>query len=650
MVDQLAGVLAAEDARQYNGAVLSAAARFPDPIVRRHAALAMGRIGDPAALPTLLDLLTDEDSIVQQDAAFALGLIADPSALGPLRTRVLSAVTAGQTGVSDEAISAIAKIGGPEAGSIFAEVFTQTTSTLQSGGAPAVAVRAVGDAWRLGADAPVTTLVQLAESGELQVRRRALYSLSRLRPRQAGGVLLNAANHADPEIRDHAARALTSSFADSSGLGAAAAQALTRLTEDSVMGVRVNALRTLGTYDDRALAGPVIDRLSDPEPNVRVVALATLARLADSESRDVLIQHEADRLLAARQQALAGLARVDRATALVKTAAWITNADWRLRSGGAQVLGVIGGDTALGWLELLLEDSDGRVVASALSVLDGADSVTTRDLVGELLTHRDPVVRRHAAERVRRWPRPSDLDGLIAAYELALGDPIPDARVAVVEALGAIAALGPSQAFEVEDAFLGRYPTCEDYLVRGAAEEHLPMAARRWGGAHPIQTGRDIGDYRDIARRLLLPAERAVETPSLVLETDRGRIVIQLFAADAPLTVNALLELVDRQYFDNGVWHRVVPNFVIQGGDPRGDGWGGPGFSIRDEVSRRGYGRGTVGIALSGPDTGGSQFFITHTPQPHLDGTYTVIGTVQSGMDVVDRVTQGDRIRTVRRP
>ncbi|KPK03505.1 MAG: peptidylprolyl isomerase [Gemmatimonas sp. SG8_28] len=146
-----------------------------------------------------------------------------------------------------------------------------------------------------------------------------------------------------------------------------------------------------------------------------------------------------------------------------------------------------------------------------------------------------------------------------------------------------------------------------------------------------------------------MPAEREGRNPALVLEADQGDIVISLFAADAPLTVNALLELVDRGYFTGHRWHRVVPNFVIQDGDPRGDGWGGPGFAVRDELNRQRYGRGTVGMALSGPDTGGSQFFVTITPQPHLDGTYTVIGTVGDGLEAVDLTTLGDRIRRIRR-
>jgi len=94
--------------------------------------------------------------------------------------------------------------------------------------------------------------------------------------------------------------------------------------------------------------------------------------------------------------------------------------------------------------------------------------------------------------------------------------------------------------------------------------------------------------------------------------------------------------------------HRVVPDFVVQDGDPRGDGEGGPGFTLRDELSERPYLRGTVGMALDWPDTGGSQFFITLSPQPHLDAKYSVIGEVVAGMDVADRLAEGDVIRGVR--
>ena len=125
-------------------------------------------------------------------------------------------------------------------------------------------------------------------------------------------------------------------------------------------------------------------------------------------------------------------------------------------------------------------------------------------------------------------------------------------------------------------------------------------------------------------------------------------IEIELLAADAPLTVRNFMTLADRRYFDGARWHRVVPNFVIQDGDPYGNGSGGPGYAIRDEMNRVRYLEGAVGMALSGPDTGGSQFFITHSPQPHLDGGYTVFGRVVSGsMPAVFRVAQDDLIEFI---
>jgi cyclophilin family peptidyl-prolyl cis-trans isomerase len=192
-------------------------------------------------------------------------------------------------------------------------------------------------------------------------------------------------------------------------------------------------------------------------------------------------------------------------------------------------------------------------------------------------------------------------------------------------------------------------PRSGDYLVRRAVADGLGAAAARqyWGDVYPIETGRSIADYRDAADRLWLPALVGGALPQVTIETDHGNLVIILYAGEAPLTVQNFLRLVDRRYFNGSRWHRVVPNFVIQDGDPRGDGNGGPGWAIRDEINPWRYGRGTVGMALSGPDTGGSQFFITHSPQPHLDGGYTVFGQMLQGDDVLEQIVQGDRIRRI---
>jgi cyclophilin family peptidyl-prolyl cis-trans isomerase len=132
------------------------------------------------------------------------------------------------------------------------------------------------------------------------------------------------------------------------------------------------------------------------------------------------------------------------------------------------------------------------------------------------------------------------------------------------------------------------------------------------------------------------------------IDTEKGVIQIELAILDAPRAVTNFIALARRNFLGATPWHRVVPDFVVQDGDPRGDGEGGPGYTIRDEINQRPYLRGTVGMALDWEDTGGSQFFITHSPQPHLDGRYTVFGQVVSGLDVVDRLQQWDQIRSVR--
>jgi cyclophilin family peptidyl-prolyl cis-trans isomerase len=138
--------------------------------------------------------------------------------------------------------------------------------------------------------------------------------------------------------------------------------------------------------------------------------------------------------------------------------------------------------------------------------------------------------------------------------------------------------------------------------------------------------------------------ERPGSDPRVVLHMERGEIVIRCFAQEAPIHVAAFLDLVRQHFYSDLSWHRVVPNFVIQGGDPRGDGWGGAGFTLRDEIGRRRFKRGTVGMPKAGKDTGGGQLFITHVPTPHLDGNYTIFGQVTEGLELVDAIEIGDRI------
>ncbi|MBE7489604.1 MAG: peptidylprolyl isomerase [Candidatus Omnitrophica bacterium] len=142
-----------------------------------------------------------------------------------------------------------------------------------------------------------------------------------------------------------------------------------------------------------------------------------------------------------------------------------------------------------------------------------------------------------------------------------------------------------------------------------------------------------------------------VETKELQvnIKTNQGAIQVTLFPDKAPMTVANFLNLAQRKYYDGIVFHRVIPNFMIQGGDPTGTGRGGPGYKFKDEcVPELVFDKpGLLAMANAGPGTNGSQFFVTHVPTPWLNGKHTIFGAVKSGQDVVDKIKQGDKIESI---
>ncbi len=251
------------------------------------------------------------------------------------------------------------------------------------------------------------------------------------------------------------------------------------------------------------------------------------------------------------------------------------------------------------------------------------------------------MVRAAAATGLGDLRPSSGAQALEDAYRFGLRDSTYAARAA---ALAAIAKYGAAVATPVlRSAFADK-----DWAVRVRAVmllKQLDPAAAADADARIRPAPTTIAPDAYAAVRLVSPS---VSTQAY-LETDRGTIQIELAVVDAPLTVENFVTLARRGYFNGLSVHRVVPDFVIQDGDPRGDGEGAPGYTIRDELNQRAYLRGTVGMALDPwPDTGGSQYFIVHSPQPHLDARYTVFGRVVAGMDVVDRIQQWDVIRRVR--
>jgi cyclophilin family peptidyl-prolyl cis-trans isomerase/HEAT repeat protein len=648
-VEQLARVLAAEDARDWQPELFERSLLSPDSVVRRVAAMAAGRIGDLRATPLLLRTLEQPDSTVRVAAAFALGLLRDSTAVQPL-VRRLTGLPPLDSPTAVEAVTALAKIGGPEAADFFAGVLQGKVAVSQADPAPTIS-QVLLEAWRLGPEAPASAVLPFADDTVQDVRWRAIYSLSRLRSPEASAQLIAALGAKDPLTRAAAARALTRSYADSAKVGPGTlAGVLVRAVDDDDPGVRINALRSLGTYADSTLAPRIAPRVDDPFANVRVQAAATLGDLGGSAAISTLqrvLEGKGEHAL--RREAVLGLARADTAAFVKTQGPWRSSNEWRERATAAEGW-AIAGAAGTPWFT---SDADGRVIAAGLQAWQSEGKEPNRQLIDaarRLLAHPDAAVRSVAADAVARAADPGDLSALVTMFRRSARDSFPEAALSALNAIATISRKGPTDRARVDREFLASVPRPSNYLLRGWAEENWPAAFDKWGPAYPLATGRTLQDYRDLARRFVI-APDSIARPHIFVETEqRGVLEIELFGPEAPLTVANFLRLVDRRFFDGNRWHRVVPNFVIQDGDPRGDGFGGPGGTIRDEINRIRYDiKPMLGMALSGPDTGSSQWFITLGPQPHLDGTYTVFGRAVGNVAALSRITQGDVIRTVRR-
>jgi cyclophilin family peptidyl-prolyl cis-trans isomerase len=250
---------------------------------------------------------------------------------------------------------------------------------------------------------------------------------------------------------------------------------------------------------------------------------------------------------------------------------------------------------------------------------EGADAATVVKLLGDA----DAPVVAAAAERAEALKLASAAPQIRAALARVHGADAVEAQQSLLAAAASLklAAVEP-EARALVDA--------EPYALRQAAAQALTAL-----------TGKAV-----VARAPTVPSEAAPKLPPTIvrIKTTRGTIRARLWVDDAPRTAANLVALARKRFFDKLPFHRVVPDFVSQGGDPRGDGAGGPGYMIPCEIGLRRYGEGVMGMALSGRDTGGSQFFFTHGPTPHLDGRYTAFGEIVSGLDVATALVEGDVI------
>jgi cyclophilin family peptidyl-prolyl cis-trans isomerase/HEAT repeat protein len=647
-VEALAPLLMTEDRRDFEPALLARGLNNPDPLVRQTAVTTIGRIGNRRGTAMLFPLLADPDRNVVTATFFALGLLHDSSAVDAIiaRLRAPDSLSADAVG---EAATALARIGG-SAAARFIGAALSGTSDMPLARAASFAPNALLDGWKLGPLMPAPAMVHFAGDTSVDLRWRALYALGRMRVPSASRAMQTAIRDQTPFVREIAAKWLTSKFADTTGLAAGAVKAeLARALDDDQPGVRINAVTSLATFTDSAVATKVTPLLADGDPNVRVAAVTALGEMKGSVAARALIamMDRKDASWAMRRAGLAALARVDTAAFARRAPTWLASTDFRDRIAALQAWGSLApADPAV--FRAALGDRDPRVQAAALGAWRAAHGDTALAAAARArLRVPDAGVRAAAASALRSAVALADLDPLVAAWRLSQADAESEARLAVFGTLRALARAQPQVVASLDDAarrvFFERPG---DPVILAEATRNWPEVAQRWGDNWPIDTHLTLDDYRTLVRTYVLGAS----DPTVTIEVQgRGTIEVQLLGHEAPLTVANFLRLVDRHYFDNNQWHRVVPNFVVQDGDKTGTGNGGPGWSIRDEINRERYSLPMLGMALSGPNTGGSQWFINLSAQPHLDGQYTIFGKVTGSYAGLARIAQGDVIRSIHR-
>ena len=653
-----AQLLAMADVRKPDDAVITAALQSKSSPLRAAGALAIGQVHARTHTARLITLLSDPDTAVAANAAYAIGLLRDTSAVAALKASIAARAP---VPVSVEAAWALGEIGEASRRAIDSMLIainappppvvvdTFRPSAKAAGQPPVVAPpptppmsgRVTGALLLSAAKLrplPVPAIAPYLRSRDPEVAWRAAYALARSGPPAAVRPLAEQILTPNAELRANIARGLSKSAAGDT-LASVARTALGYLVELRDPHVRINAVRALASYGPAGKVA-VIAATRDTNPNVRITAAQSLASVMDRDLVRWAWLWVSDTSFAYRKAVLEAATRTG--VELPALREWRLSEDWRLRAALATASSVA--PSPVRGVEIampLTHEVDPRVRAAGYTALGRRiDSIpAVADSIRRGLTDRDPLVRAAVIGALRGRANAADAPRVAAAYRRSVADSLNDARVA---AIGYLAAAWRRDSTSFSDSLrmaIAGLPQPPDGEVTAAARGASIFSA--WT---PVAiAARPLEWYEDIVRRLVVPG-LAGTRPTVDLETGRGTITLELFAADAPMTVENFLSLTKAGFYRNTRFHRVVPNFVAQDGDPSGNGSGGPGYAIRDEINRLRYERGVLGMALSGPDTGGSQYFITHSVQPHLDGGYTVFGRVLTGFSVLDALVEGDRL------
>ncbi|MBU0755454.1 MAG: HEAT repeat domain-containing protein [Planctomycetes bacterium] len=416
--------------------------------------------------------------------------------------------------------------------------------------------------------------------------------------------------------------------------------------------VVVEAISALGNYDDLETAAFLIDYLlPKPDTNfhVRAAAARTLGRFASGGETIVkaIIRATTDQSRTVVAEAivalgtLGGMSLALRDSALELLEKTSENNDRFIRMKTVKAAGMMG----LDGLDILLDlahDESVRVRCCALEALSDPIFSVERDALisaaEEAVALDDLSLRYTGAVLLKELGALPSIPLLRTAYHRSLFPEMAESRLKIIEALETLAALAAQAGDPVDDAIFHEAVNDEDFHVREAASRALASLSGELIKAAPITF------KRQVTPRVGIDYMNGQTNPVAQFITEKGEFWIELFKEDAPTHVLNFIQLARSGFYNKLTFHRVVSNFVVQGLDPRGDGWGFNDIHLRDEINRRKFLQGYLGMPNSGRDTGGCQIFITHCPTPHLDGNYTVFGRVIDGMEVVDHLEEGDQV------
>lgn len=596
--------------------------------VRARACLAVGRVAAKKSGDLLIEMVKDPAQDVSRTAAFALGIAGDKTKAQPLLD-VAADLTATSTAAALVAVGRLADTARPELAAELAGYLSHP--------APEVREAACYGLFYAGAKNEADAVVaQLAVEQDRAVQYAALYMLSRLGIGAGAEAYDRFQADADPQFRMLAVRGLQSATIKD------ALRSVALSLNDKDNRVVAQAVTSLRDRREPKAADYIANKLGDEDDeNLIILMLGALrslhSPLGEATARMHLSSALSDNLVIA---SLGYLAEIH-GDQMVATVDSLRNAGMppRVRAACADAYGEMNTSTVVSRLAMLFKDEDPLVRATALPYLLELDSVNTDLYLKEALGDRDIMPQILALDQIgskhlmQYLPQVQQLFARGGAVDVDVRRTLIDVVNSFIEERGADSLMAELLVKGILD---------KEYVVRKAAAEAYEKWYQRdrFNKVTPAAT-------RISESRLRQALAKAGPAPTALILTEKGEIEIELNMTAAPLTVLTFMELARDGFYDGLIFHRVVPNFVVQGGDPRGDGWGGPDFFIRDEYSDVPFRRGTVGIATSGHDTGGSQFFITHSPQPHLNARYTVFGQVTHGMDVVDRLTVGDVIQKI---